>query len=182
MLSSQEAPSGAANEAEHEAESTWSTGSYFRANLAGSVVALGFGVSIIVASREYALTVDNLPGPGLYPLVIGIMMTTLSATWLVGTLRGRHAPGQDTGTPPEKGALLRSGLALLAITAFVLALAPLGYPVSSAILVALLTLLARGGARKALVAGPAFAIGSYLVISSGLGVPLGLGILEPLLR
>lgn len=162
-----------------ETDPTWSAPSYLRANAAGSIAAIGVGVAIITASQGYALFVNNLPGPGFYPLIIGIAMTVLALIWCIGTFMGHHAPTSETGTPPERDAVIRSVIAVVAIAAFMFALRPIGYPVSVGILTIILVLLARGGVRKALATGPIFAIASYLLITSGLGVPLGLGILKP---
>ncbi|NUL46439.1 tripartite tricarboxylate transporter TctB family protein [Cellulosimicrobium funkei] len=181
MPSKQEATTPIFDVDAHDADPTWSTLSYFWANTAGSLAALAAGLAIITASQGYALVVNNLPGPGFYPLIIGIAMTVLALVWCIGTFSGRHAPNSETGSPPEREALIRSGIAVVAIAAFMFALRPIGYPVSVGILTIVLVLLARGSIRKALATGPIFAISSYLLITSGLGVPLGLGILEPLL-
>lgn len=181
MLSERTTHSSDGAESAEPEDPVWSSKTYSRANLLGAAVATGFGIAIIMAARGYALFVQDLPGPGLYPMIIGIAMTTLGVAWAVGTWFGRYAPAEDTGAPPERGAVIRSLLTLLTVTGFVFALNPIGYPISAAVVVTVFVLLARGSLRKALVTGPVFAIASYLLITTALGVPLNLGLLEPYL-
>lgn len=162
-------------------DQVWAPAPFFWANLAGALVFTGLGIAIIIAAQGYSFTVGELPGPGMYPMLVGIAMTVLGAIWAIGTCIGRYPPDAETGSPPERDALLRSLLAILMIVGFVFALRPIGYPISSAVLGFVLVLLGKGSLRKALLFGPLFAIASYLLVTTALGVPLGLGILEPYL-
>jgi hypothetical protein len=166
---------------DHSVDPAWEPKSYFKANLWGALTALGFGIAILLATHNYALLVDNLPGPGMYPLLIGLSMTALSVIWILGTLRGRHAPDAETGSPGDRDAMLRALLTIFALLAFALVMSPLGYPISASLLVFSLILLARGRLRKAAIIGPIFGIASYLLITSALGVPLSSGILSSLI-
>ncbi|GAB3263753.1 tripartite tricarboxylate transporter TctB family protein [Arthrobacter pigmenti] len=180
MLSNRDQEPADSAKATASDDPVWSPAAYFRANLAGALASTGFGIAIIIAASGYDFTVGQLPGPGMYPMLIGIAMTVLGTIWVMGTWIGRYPPDAETGSPPERNALVRSLLAVLIIVGFVFALRPLGYPISSAVLVSVLVLLGRGTVRKALLSGPLFAIASYLLVTTALGVPLPLGILEPL--
>jgi putative tricarboxylic transport membrane protein len=124
------------------------------------------------------------PGPGFYPMAVGVFGVAVALTWVLSTLRrsrepaGAEAPGGDdaaaTGTapPPDHGARRRVLATAGLLVAFCLALPWIGYPVAA---FAFVGLALRGmGARwsPALVIGLVSAAGSYYVFGVLLGVPL----------
>lgn len=163
-------------------EYLWWARSLLVANLAGALVTIGFGAALLITSRSYDVRVDNLPGPGLYPRAIGWAILFLATLWLVQTALGRYRQEDDTEPAPTRDALVRGLLALVALTGFAFALIPLGYPVVAFLLVTILVVLARGSVRSALVTGIAFAALSFLLVTTGLGIQLPLGLLESSLR
>lgn len=161
---------------------SWPGRSLCFANIAGAVVTLGFGALVLYASGAYQVRVGALPGPGMYPRIVGWGIVVLAALWLIRSIRERFALEADTEPAPDRAALVRGALSLAAIFAFAFALRPLGYLLSALTLVTALVVLAQGSRRKAIVTGIAFAVGSQLLVTVGLGIPLPLGVLEPLLR
>jgi Tripartite tricarboxylate transporter TctB family len=60
-----------------------------------------FGLIVVKASFGYGLTYEGGPGPGLFPLLITIPMTALSAVWLV--------MGPKVDPPPQEEDLAEFG-------------------------------------------------------------------------
>lgn len=162
-------------------EPAWTPASFRVANALGAAAAIALAGAILIASGEFAFRVRDLPGPAFFPVIIGVAMLALSVAWLVLALLGRVHPSEDTEAPPDRDALVRSSLALLVVLGSAFAMQPLGYPLTVAIAVTFLVLLARGRMRVALATGIAFAVLSFLLVTTALGVQLPTGVLRPLL-
>ncbi|GAA2175931.1 hypothetical protein GCM10009846_27730 [Agrococcus versicolor] len=164
-----------------ESESTWSPTGFRIANIVGAALAVALAAALLIASQEYAFRVRSLPGPAFFPVIIGVAMLGLSIAWLVLALLGRYRVDADTEPPPDRSAMVRAVASLGVVTASAFAMQPLGYPLTVAIAVAILTLLARGRLRAAIPTGLGFAVVSFLLVTTVLGVQLPTGVLRPLL-
>lgn len=160
---------------------TWTPFAFRIANIVGAAGAVALAVAILVAAGDFAFRVNDLPGPAFFPVVVGVALLAFSVAWLVLALLGRLHPNEETEAPPDRSALVRSGLALLVVLASAFVLQPLGYPLTVAMAVTVLVVLARGRLRAAIPTGVGFAVLSFLLVTTALGVQLPTGVLRPLL-
>jgi hypothetical protein len=130
----------------------------------------------------------NHPGPGLYPTVVGAFLIATAAGCLarevlrLRTSSGRSSAALQAGAVSSGGALGRTLPIMGAMVAYVLALQPLGFPVS--ICLFLLVAIRMFGYRRwlpALGMAAALTAVSYVVFVLWLKVPLPLGILDDVL-
>ncbi|MCH1881899.1 tripartite tricarboxylate transporter TctB family protein [Agrococcus sp. ARC_14] len=163
------------------AELAWTPLTFRIANIVGAVLAIALAATILLASGDFAFRVRDLPGPAFFPVVIGVALLACSVAWLVLAIIGRLRPDDDTEPPPDRQALLRAGAALAVVGVSAFVLQPLGYPLTVAIAVTVLVLLARGRLRAAIPTGVGFAVASFLLVTTALGVQLPTGVLRPLL-
>lgn len=114
------------------------------------------------------------PGPGFAPRWAAVTLAGLSVILLVQALRALPSPGSGRPSAPEaRGGGLRVAGLVLALAFYVVALAPVGYPISTFLLV---LCMRRPTTRRALLAAlvlaAAAAAGSYLLFAVWLRVPL----------
>jgi Tripartite tricarboxylate transporter TctB family len=159
----------------------WTERGFKIANFAGSLGTIGFALMLLIGGQEYAFRVGNLPGPGMFPAVIGVALLGLGAAWFVGTILNRYRLDDEVEPPPDRSALIRAGLSFAVVCASAFAMQPLGYPVTMAFAAASLTLLGGGRWRAAILTGPLFAAATFLLVTTVLGIQLPTGILRPFL-
>jgi len=120
------------------------------------------------------------PGPGFVPWWAGVALAGLSLLLGVQVVRARRGPGARRGVEAARGDWRRVAALLAALALYVVALDPLGYPISTFLLV---LLMLRPATRRALVPALGLAVlaagGSYVLFAVWLQVPLPPG---PLLR
>jgi putative tricarboxylic transport membrane protein len=145
-----------------------------------SLLALGFlvlGGAAILGSLALPFGSTAHPGAGFYPLLVGIALTALSLSFLKPDRKGRISAEEMEPFPRGKD---RNRVATVAVTLilFAILLKPLGYGISSALLliVVLKSLGMREWFRILLIAAAVSAV-SYFLFASILGVPLPRGIL-----
>jgi hypothetical protein len=141
-----------------------------------------FGAVTAALSLQLPLGTPRMPGTGLFPLVLGVMLMGLAATHAVRLFLARPkpvAPGTAAAAAPQPkrdGATQRVVLFMGAVVVATALLATLGYPLTSFLL--MLALLWVLGVRKPHVAGP-IALGSavvcYFVFVQWLKIPLPSG-------
>lgn len=159
----------------------WTPRAFRIANIAGASLSVIFAASILLGSQGYAFAVGNQPGPGMYPTVVGVGLLGLSIAWLVGSILGRYAPDEEVEPPPDRSAFLRGIASFLVVGVSAFTMQPLGYPITAALAVFVLTRLGGGRWRAAVFAGLLFAVVSFLLVTTVLGVQLPTGVLRPLL-
>lgn len=117
------------------------------------------------------------PGAGAYPLLVGVLLIVLSLSLLVQSVRRHEA--WDGEEPFPRGADLERVVAVgLSLVLFVLVLKPLGYALSSALLMAAtLWLLGQRNWKTIVVVSTACAVLSHVVFASLLGIPLPAGVM-----
>lgn len=131
------------------------------------------GVSAFVAFEAIRLSLGSLrsPGPGLFPLLLSIVLAGLSAALCVRGVLDRRA-GRPAARPASRGHARQVWATVLALVAYVVLLPRLGYLVVTFLLLGALFRIGgvrgwmRGGALAA-----AFTAGVGL-LASVLGVPL----------
>ena len=159
----------------------WTQASFKWANIFGSLLTIVLALAILVGGQSYAFQVRDLPGPGMFPTVIGTGLLALSVTWFIGSLMNRYPADDEVEPPPDRPALVRATASFTVVLASAFAMQPLGYPLTMAAAVTVLTVLARGRWRTALLSGLLFAASTFLLVTTVLGVQLPTGILRPLL-
>jgi putative tricarboxylic transport membrane protein len=129
----------------------------------GAVAMLIFGLFWVWIASGLGLTRDGGPGPGFFPLVLGLIVATLAA---INILR----PEVDRIELPQ---LRRILLILAALVGYAILLEPLGYVVSTALL--LLFLFAALAERRQWwqpVSALVVSCATYYVFRLVLSVPL----------
>ncbi|HSR10385.1 MAG TPA: tripartite tricarboxylate transporter TctB family protein [Thermodesulfobacteriota bacterium] len=94
------------------------------------------GIAYLAAGIRLPFGTSLRPGAGLFPLVIGISLTTLSAIILVSALRKREESSNDQEPFPQGEDRRRVAAVAVTLILFVILVKPLGYVVSSALLMA----------------------------------------------
>ena len=140
-----------------------------------------FGAVTAALSLQLPLGTPRMPGTGLFPLALGVMLMGLAATQAIRLYLAQSKPAQPaTGAaaaPPQRdGATQRVVLFMGAVVVAIALLSTLGYPLTSFLL--MLALLRLLGVRKPHVAG-SIALGSavacYFVFVQWLKIPLPTG-------
>ena len=131
-------------------------------------------VIYLVANRRYALYTLATPGPGVFPLAVGLLTLGLAVCQAVAALRAAPAA---TPRGPEEARAGGRVLALAAVLgAFAFAIGPVGFLTASFALVVVSGRLlgARDWARPTLLAVSVTAA-AYALFVLWLGVPLPRG-------
>jgi hypothetical protein len=123
----------------------------------------------LVAGRGYPLDTLAVPGPGVVPLVAGLVLAAL-AVWQFATARRPEADEAETGGAP----LAFTPLALAAILALYAATLPrLGFGLSSfALVFAAARLMGLGGWWRPTTLALGATLLSRVIFVTWLGVPL----------
>jgi putative tricarboxylic transport membrane protein len=146
-----------------------------RSLLVVAVLLVAFGAYFTAVAFELPYFQRITPGPGFFPRWVGGLFTVLAALLFVNTLRSHET--LDSAWPD------RAGWSNVGITSAVLALSlllfdTLGYVLSTALLM-LVTMAVLGRHRLPVLVGvTAFtSLGTYLLFSAWLRVPLPRGVL-----
>ena len=144
-----------------------------RDGIAAFVILLVAG-AVVYESAKLPFGAMRNPGPGFVPWWVGLVLGALSVVLGVQALRaGRiEAPAE----PAERGEWGRVAGLLVVLALYVAALSPLGYPISTFLLV---LFMLRPMLRRKLVPALGLATlaagGSYLLFAVWLNVPLPAG-------
>jgi putative tricarboxylic transport membrane protein len=143
------------------------------AEFAAGLTGLAAGLSVMAGSIRLGIGSPTTPGPGLYPLLVGI---TLAATSALLSARARH------GIEQVRRSSEATPLGLLAaMTLYAALFEPLGHVLAtSAVAVAILKLNGVSWLRSIIVS-TIVATTTHLVFSVLLNVELPSGLLERLL-
>jgi putative tricarboxylic transport membrane protein len=138
---------------------------------------LFLGAAYLAGSLELPRGSAAQPGAGLYPLLLGVFLLTLSLTLLIRSLR-KNKTKPEEGEPFPEGKDRQRVMAVgIALFLFVLFLKPLGYGLCSAVLMGvILRLLGLASWGKIALISILTALLSYYLFASLLGVPLPGGI------
>lgn len=146
-----------------------------RSLLVTSLLLLAFGAYFTAVAFELPYFQRITPGPGFFPRWVGGAFTVLAALLFVNTLRN-HEPLE--GGWPDRAGWLNVGVTTAFLAVSILLFERLGYVVATMILM-LVTMAVLGRHRLPVLVGvSAFtSVGTYLLFSSWLRVPLPRGIL-----
>jgi putative tricarboxylic transport membrane protein len=134
----------------------------------------GFGVVFVIGGIQQGLVRQGIPGPGSFPLIVGLISISLSLVVLVQALIKESAP--STKFFPQQNSLRKLILALVGIIGYGLLLKSLGFAVTTFLF--LLFVLALIGREKWVIAlsfSLLTAVLSYLIFTAlQVGLPKGI--------
>lgn len=131
---------------------------------AAAVVVLG--VAALVGASSLGIGTARQPGPGLWPMVLSVVLVVLGVALLFGVRRTTDAERFSGGS-----LLVVAGLATMVV--FVAVIEVIGFEIPAALLCLVwLRFLGREGWRMSVVTSVAVVIGFYLVFVAALGVPI----------
>ena len=129
------------------------------------LMALGLGISVEATTFEVGFLTDPV-GPKALPLLVGVLLT----------LAGAHALARPGPAPwPERAALTRVAAAVVLFLLYGVALAPLGFFLSTTLAVAGLGLLYGAPAGRAGAAAMVLAAALWVLFVRVLALPLPVG-------
>jgi len=135
------------------------------------------GVAYLIGSLKLPLGTSARPGAGLFPLLVGASLTILSLLLFIFALKQREVSPKDQEPFPGGEDRQRVLAVTITLILFVVLLQPLGYGISSALLmVAILRLLGLRSWRKIVLISVLTAAISFYLFDSFLGPPLPRGI------
>ena len=145
---------------------------------------IGLGCFVMFFSCKLGLGRLHNPGPGFVPFLLGLLLSIVSAFFLVGTIRSKKEP-QPMGQP-ESGAdaaghvnLVKLGTVLATLFAYSLLFETLGYLIATLLMSIILFRTMGLKWPMALLAAALTAFLSYFLFTS-LGVLFPKGILKGL--
>ncbi len=130
---------------------------------------LGAVIFVIAAlfvsgATSYDAPFGDVLGPAVFPIIVGIPAMILSASLVVW-------PGGEVAWPrPER--LARQGASLAVLLGYAWLLRPLGFPLATFLLLALLGIILDGPAWKSAAIAALIAPGLWALFDKGLGLPL----------
>ena len=104
-----------------------------RADIVTAIVLLAFAAFVILNAIPMKIFTKYMPGPGLFPLMLGIIIALLSCVMLISALN----PAKEDKKSPfaDKKALVPSLKLVVGLIAYAALLSPLGYIVDTFLLV-----------------------------------------------
>ena len=148
------------------------TTAYRRANqVAGIIVAL-LGASLTYGGLSLGLDKNGVPGPGLFPLIIGSVLVVLGLS-LVGIAGLGRLDRSDDTLVPDRGGVRRILGTILATIIFIWSLAWIGYLLAMTLYVFILLVFVGGRKRtNSVIIAVIFGAASYATFKFGLGLHL----------
>ena len=139
---------------------------------------LVLGGAYLIESLNLPLGPAAQPGPGFFPLLVGIAMIAFSLRLLIRSLKREESPAQKEDPFPKGKDLQRVVVIAATLIFFAVFLNILGYGVCSAILIgAVLRFLGLKSWARIFLISVLTAAFSYLLFASVLEAPLPRGVL-----
>jgi len=134
-----------------------------------SVRLLGVAILVITAlytwhSQSYTASFGDVLGPAIFPVIVGIPVMILAASLAV------FPSGQVAWAPWDR--LWRQAAALAVLLGYSTLLRPLGFPLATFGLIAILGLIMGGPATKTTIVAAVLAPGLWILFDQVLGLPL----------
>ena len=124
------------------------------------------------------------PGPGFYPMIVGVFLILTAAACLIQALMAKPAPAKAVTEPSAESPrqFARTWALLAALVAYILAVQPVGFPIAMVAFLAI-SIWTFGYRRwlPVLLIAVGLTVVSYLCFMVWLKVPLPLGVLSDLL-
>jgi len=134
-----------------------------------SVRILGVAIFMIAAlytwqAGTYDVSFGDVLGPTVFPVIVGVPMMILSASLVV------FPSGQVDWPAPQR--MGRQLAALAVLVGYTIALEPLGFPLATFALIALIGIILGGAPKKAVLLGAIMAPALWALFDQVLGLPL----------
>jgi putative tricarboxylic transport membrane protein len=144
------------------------------ADLVSGCVLVLLGVLVLVAASQIRGGMEERLPPRTLPYTVGL---TILAGGAILALKSWRVTGESVPLKwPDRKAMVRITICLLAIVVFVLLMTPIGFPLSSALYVAFsIWYLNRSALRTALIIGIITGISSYYIFGKLLELSLPVG-------
>jgi putative tricarboxylic transport membrane protein len=113
---------------------------------------------------NYAITFGDVLGPTVFPVIVGIPMMILSASLVV------FPTGQVDWPAPQR--MWRQAGALVVLVGYTMLLKPLGFPLATFALIALIGMILGGAPWRATLLGAVSAPALWALFDRVLGLPL----------
>ena len=172
MIDESSVGAGPVDTDDHPADGLPVTTAYRRANQVAGLIVAALGGAMTFGGLNYGLMRVGVPGPGLFPVIIGSMLFVLGLS-LVGVATLGKLDRSDDTLMPDRVGIRRILLTVLATAVFIWALAWIGYMLAMTLYV--LVLLVYVGGRRLLnsvIIAVVFGFGSFAVFTYGLGLQL----------
>jgi putative tricarboxylic transport membrane protein len=145
------------------------------ADIVAGLVLIFVGIGVIVGAMGLRVGTPTEPQPGFFPFLSGVSILILSSILLILGWLGR------TKSRIRFGEMGRPVKVMAVLIAFVALLDPLGYLITSLIVVALvLHIMGIKSWRALLTTGLGLSIGTFVLFDRLLGITLPVGILSHL--
>ena len=147
-----------------------------RADIVSGCFLIVLGVLVLVAASQIRGGMEERLPPRTLPYIVG---ATILAGGAFLALKSWRLTGRDVPLKwPDRGAMIRITVVLLAVVVFVLAMTPIGFPLSSGLYIAFsIWYLKRSAMWTALIAGLVTGALSYYVFGQVLELSLPMGTL-----
>lgn len=129
------------------------------------------GVAIFLVAGLYAWTAQNYTasfgdvlGPSVFPIMVGIPAMALALSLVV-------FPGGVTSWP-SPARLARQAMAIAALLAYAALLKPLGFPLATAAVIAIVAIVLDGPPLKSLIIGVVGSLSLWVLFDQLLGLPI----------
>ena len=149
-------------------------------DLLSSLFCIGLGIIFLIGSWQQGLIRENVPGPGFFPLIIAIVLISLSLMIFIPTLgyRKNRREIQEENFFPEQGSRKKISLALIALFSYGFLLKYTGFLLTTFLFIFFIpNLIERQRWRTLFILALLTTILSYLMFAA-LEVRLPMGILK----
>lgn len=100
-----------------------------KSNMVFSIICLGISLWLVLESSSYSYIVKYTPGPGFFPLWLGVVLSLFSIALLIETFLKKD--GNEPRRRPSRQALYRVGAITLLSAGFTLLMVTIGFVLSS---------------------------------------------------
>lgn len=139
-----------------------------------AIVLLAFSGYMIVESLSMPIRSEYAPGPGMFPLGLGILLAVLSLALLWDGINPRKK--DKASKLQNRRGLIASGLLMLGLVAYALLIRPLGYVITTFLLVLyLMGFVARDKVKTTVLTAVGVTLLLFLIFDVALGVHLPKG-------
>jgi putative tricarboxylic transport membrane protein len=147
-----------------------------RSNIVVATILLALAGYVFLAASALPFGTLRVPQTAFFPKTLALLLAVLSLVLLAETLTGNETPRRSERI--DTSGWFRIGATLVTMAGFALALEPLGYLVTTFLLmVLLLRAIEAQSWRKVIAIALATALISYAIFAWLLGVPLPVGVL-----
>jgi len=145
-----------------------------KSDLITSIILLAFSAYLIIESLTMSINAEYGPGPGFFPLGLGIILAILSIALIIENINPKK---KDKASPfKNKAGILRSGLVIAGLVFYALVITKLGYLLTTLILVLyLMGVVARDKIKTTVITAVCVTLMLFLIFDVALGVRLPKG-------